>query len=249
VNDAHRSHRRDHRHDSGSRGPAIVGGLLLIALGVGLIAVNSFGMQLPFDLGSIGWSIFILAPGVLLLLVGLVTGGDGGQGMAVGGGVVTTIGLILAYQSATDHWTSWAYAWALIAPTSVGLSMMLWGALHGRGDVVRDGLSAFAIGIVLFIVGFAFFEGVLHLGGDKGLSSLGMQVLPIALIAAGALVIIGGIWPRRHRPAPSNTDWGPPPGYQPPQQPDYPPPAFQPPPVAVREPDSDEETTTHSSVS
>lgn len=235
-----------------------MGGLLLIALGVGLLAVNSFGMQLPFDLGSIGWPIFIIAPGVLLLVVGLVTGGDGGQGMAVGGGVVTTIGLILAYQSATDHWTSWAYAWALI-PTGVGLSMMLWGALHGRGDVVRDGLSAFGIGIVLFIVGFAFFEGVLHLGGDKGLSSLGMQLLPIALIAAGALVIVGGIWPRRHRRAPSYADWGPPPGYQPPpQQPDYPPPPYQPspppaapqpPPVAMREPDSDEETTTHQSVS
>lgn len=142
-------------------------------------------------------------------VVGLLLIGAGALLLAAAGGIVTTVGLILAYQYSTDHWTSWAYAWALIAPTSVGASMFLWGILHGRGDVVRQGVSALGVGLVLFIVGFAFFEGVLHLGGERGLAPLGRQALPIALIAAGVLVVLTRLWPRRGPERVADTDWPP----------------------------------------
>ena len=182
-----------------SRASAIVAGLLLIGAGAVLLAVNTFGMRLPFDLGTLGWPVFIIVPGVVVLVIGLLNGGEPGVGLAITGGILSTIGLILAYQSATDHWASWAYAWALIAPTSVGLSMFLWGVLHRRGAVVNQGLGGLGVGIVLFLVGFAFFEGVLNIGGDRGLAPLGRQALPVALIAAGVLVILSRLWPRPER--------------------------------------------------
>jgi len=186
----------------------VVGGLLLIGAGVLLLAVNTFNLQLPFDLGRIGWPMFVIAPGVALLIVGLVGSGEASVGLAVAGGIVTTVGLILAYQYSTDHWSSWAYAWALIAPTSVGASMLLWGTFHGSGNVARQGLSGLGVGLVLFIVGFAFFEGVLNLGGTRGLAPLGRQALPVALIGAGVLVIISRLWPRSPTAAPMFSGWG-----------------------------------------
>jgi hypothetical protein len=195
-----------------SRASAIVLGILLIAIGAVLLAVNTFNMPLPFDVGRIGWPVFVIAPGVALLVVGLITSGEAGIGLTVAGGIVSTVGLILTYQSLTDHWISWAYAWALIAPASVGASMFLWGLFHGRGDLIRQGVSGLGIGLVLFIIGFAFFEGVLGLGGQRGLAPLGRQALPVALIAAGALIIIARLWPRRRAVAQapgaaSHTEW------------------------------------------
>jgi hypothetical protein len=178
-----------------------VAGILLIGAGAILLAVNTFGMRLPFDLGTVGWPVFIIVPGVLVLIIGLLSGGEPGVGLTVTGGILSTIGLVLAYQLATDHWASWAYAWALIAPTSVGLSMLLWGVLHRRSAVVSQGLAGLGVGIVLFMVGFAFFEGVINIGGERGLAPLGRQALPIALIAAGLLVIVSRLWPRTHRAA------------------------------------------------
>ena len=196
-----------------SRASAIVLGILLIVAGVVLLAVNVYNVELPFDLGQIGWPVFVIVPGLALIVVGLITRGEAGVGLTVAGAMVATIGGILAYQSSTEHWSSWAYAWALIAPTAVGAAMFLWGVFHGRGDLVRQGLSGLGVGLVLFLVGFAFFEGVLRLGGERGLAPLGRQALPIALIAIGVLIILSRLWPRRRMVevvepgTPLYTDW------------------------------------------
>ncbi len=192
-----------------SRTSGIIVGLLLIVAGAILLAVNTFNMVLPFDLGRVGWPVFVIAPGLALLVIGLITAGEAGTGLAVAGGIVTTVGLILSYQYSTDHWTSWAYAWALIAPTSVGAAMLLWGIFPGRGDVARQGLSGLGVGLIIFIIGFAFFEGVLHLGGERGLAPLGRQALPVALIAAGVLVVLTRLWPRRRPERVAYTEWPP----------------------------------------
>ncbi|MGI8928884.1 MAG: LiaI-LiaF-like domain-containing protein, partial [Candidatus Limnocylindrales bacterium] len=180
MSDSVNEPRRDsHQYGMWSRTSGIIVGLLLIVAGAILLAVNTFNMVLPFDLGRVGWPVFVIAPGLALLVIGLITAGEAGTGLAVAGGIVTTVGLILSYQYSTDHWTSWAYAWALIAPTSVGAAMLLWGIFHGRGDVARQGLSGLGVGLIILIIGFAFFEGVLHLGGERGLAPLGRQALPV----------------------------------------------------------------------
>jgi hypothetical protein len=189
-----------------SRTSSIVLGLLLIAAGVFFLAAQWYQFELPFDLGRIGWPLFIIAPGVVLMLVGLFLPDTPGSGLTIAGSIVATVGLILAYQASTDHYASWAYAWALVAPGAVGLGMLIWGLLHIRGRMVRDGIGALGVGLVLFVVGFAFFEGVLNVGGDRGLAPLGRQALPVALILAGLAVIVSRLWPRRRR-----DDWHVPP--------------------------------------
>ena len=185
------------RHDSWSRGSSIVLGLLLIAAGIVFLVVQASGFELPFDLGRVGWPLFVIAPGAVLLLVGLFLPAAPGAGLAIAGSLVTTVGLLLAYQSSTDHYASWAYAWALVAPASVGAGMCLWGILHLRRDMIRGGLAALGVGLVLVLVGFAFFEGALNIGGERGLAPLGRQAMPVALIVAGVLVIATRLWPRR----------------------------------------------------
>jgi hypothetical protein len=192
-----------------SRGATVAIGLLLIVVGAVLLAVQYLGWVLPFDLGQIGWPLWILVPGAVLLVVGLVTPEQPGAGLAIGGSIITMIGLVLAYQSVTGHYASWAYAWALVAPGGVGAGLILWGLLHLRGHLVRDGLGVLGVGLVLFLVGFAFFEGLLQIGGERGIAPLGRQALPAALILAGVVLIITRLWPRRR------DEWRIPPGEPP----------------------------------
>ncbi len=208
---------------SESRSVAVVIGLLLIVGGALLLVAQAYGVDLAFDVGTIGWPIYVIAPGAALLFIGLLLPAGPGIGLSVAGGVVTSVGLLLAYQDSTGHWASWAYAWALVAPTSVGAAMLLWAILHRQAVVAREGLSALAVGLALFLIGFAFFEGVLDVGGQLGLSPLGRQLLPVALIGAGLLLVLTRLWPSRRR-----RDWG---GWQGPP-PDAPPPGSARPPAA-----------------
>ena len=178
----------------------LLGGLLVVA-GIALLAVQLLGYEIRLDLIGLGWPVFVIAPGVILLVIGLIVDREPGIGLSIAGGIVTTVGLILAYQWTTDHWSSWAYAWSLIAPTSIGAAMVLWGLLHFRRSVIRDGLGALGVGLIMFLLFFAFFEGLLGIGGERGLAPLGRSALPLALILAGVLVIVGRVWPRRARRA------------------------------------------------
>lgn len=188
----------------------LLGGLLVVA-GIALLVAQMAGIDLVADLGRVGWPAFVILPGLVLLVVGLAVGSAPGVGMAVGGSIVTTVGLVLAYQSATGHWTSWTYAWALVGPTAAGAGMVLWAILHRRADIFRGGLGPLAVGVTLFLIFFAFFEGVLGLGGGRGLAGLGRQALPLILIAAGVMVII--VWffgsGRRRLPARGEPGTGP----------------------------------------
>jgi hypothetical protein len=183
------------RETDWSRWAAIALGLLLIVGGGLLLAVQYYGLVLP-NLGSFGWPIWVIAPGVLILIVGLLTPAEPGAGLAIAGSIITMVGLVLAYQTSADHFASWAYAWALVAPGGVGVGMILWGALHLRSGMLRSGITTLAVGLVMFLLGFAFFEGILHLGGERGLAPLGRQALPVALIVVGVLLVITRLWPR-----------------------------------------------------
>jgi hypothetical protein len=101
-------------------------------------------------------------------------------------------GVILLYQSTADHFESWAYAWALVFPTSIGLGQMIYGSLKERKDMVASGGRSALIGATLFVVGAFFFELVVGISGfGFGLGrlgwSLGLVILGIALLAGGLL--------------------------------------------------------------
>src|SRR5690242_11251948 len=96
------------RMTSGSRPDTrggVVLGLILIALG-GLFLLDRV---LDIDIGRYGWPLFIIVPGVLILAWGVSMPGREGLGLAIGGGIATIVGLILAVQNATGLWATWAY--------------------------------------------------------------------------------------------------------------------------------------------
>jgi len=95
------------------------------------------------------------------------------------------VGLLLFYQNPTGHWQSWAYAWALVAPTSIGLAQIVYGTFKGRAELVKTGLRVATVGGIMFLIGFFFFELVLGISGF-GLGGLGWAVL---LIGAGVLLL------------------------------------------------------------
>jgi hypothetical protein len=162
----------------------VLGGALVL---VGAILL--LGQLARVDVGHYGWPLFVIAPGALLLFVALTARGPAGEGMAIVGSIVTVTGLILLYQNVTDHFESWAYAWALVFPGAIGAGMMLYGLVAGRPGNVRVGTRLLGAALVIFLVGAAFFEGVLGIGSYQLDRSAGV-LLGAVIIALGALMLI-----------------------------------------------------------
>jgi hypothetical protein len=148
------------------------------------------------DLGHYGWPFFLIVPGVALLVVAVTSRGFLGEGLAILGSIITVTGLILLYQNSTDHFESWAYAWALVFPGAVGLGMILYGVYARRPGNVRAGTRLLGIGLVLFILGAAFFEGVIGIGGYQLGRSAG-AIAGALIIGVGALLLILNLTSRR----------------------------------------------------
>lgn len=170
-----------------------IGGILVV-IGAILLA----GQLLDIGLGDLGWPFIIIAIGVAILLVGLVVANQ--SGMVIGGAVVTTVGLVLFYQNATDHWQSWAYAWALVGPAASGLGLALWGIRSGDGRDVRNGTWGFLGGLAFFAVGLLFFEGIIGISGRR--LDLPEWVLPGVVIAIGLVILARGLLQRPEPDAP-----------------------------------------------
>src|ERR1700682_5819350 len=111
-----------------SRSPSMLLGGMLVLIG----AIWLVGQFVRIDIGHYGWPVFVIPPGGVLLFVALTARGAVGEGLAILGSIITVTGLILLYQNATNHFESWAYAWALIFPGAVGVGMILYGLAAGR---------------------------------------------------------------------------------------------------------------------
>jgi len=159
-----------------------------LALGVVLVVVGIFALAVVVsgvDLTQYGWPLFVIIPGLTLLVVGFV---GGGAGASIPGGLVTMLGLVLAYQSSSGDWPSWAFTWPLVAPFGVGLGMYLQ-ALRDRDTMaLRRGRTLMLIGFLISIIGFVFFESILGISGmDYGL--FGKAALPLLLIVIGIVLL------------------------------------------------------------
>ncbi len=162
------------------------------ALGIVLVVVGIFALVVVVsgvDLTQYGWPLFVIIPGLTLLVVGFF---GVGAVATIPGGIVTVLGLVLAYQSSTGDWPSWAYAWALVVPGGVGLGMYLQ-ALHDRDQgSLRTGRTLMFIGLLIFIIGFVFFESILGISGrDYGI--VGKAALPVLLIIIGVILLVRSI--------------------------------------------------------
>jgi hypothetical protein len=156
-------------------------GVALVGLGVLLI----LGEILNIRMGRFVWPFFVILPGLLFFYF-MARGGKSAGPMAIPGSIITGTGLLLLYQSVTDHWASWAYAWALIFPTSLGVGLYINGRWSEKPSLRQTGVRLVNAGIVILIIGGIFFE--LLLGISQGRSS---RVLwPILIIAVGVFLVL-----------------------------------------------------------
>ena len=166
---------------------AIIGMVL-----VGLGAMFLLGQLFNINMWRFFWPFFIIIPGLLFFL-GMALGGKSAGPLAIPGSIVTTVGLLLLYQSVTNHWESWAYAWALIFPTSVGVGLAINGAWSEVPRLRETGMKWIRVGLIIFVVGGVFFELLLNISH----SVIGNVVWPLLLIGGGIYLLIS----RRNRPA------------------------------------------------
>ena len=173
----------------GERRGTVFLGLLLIAV------VGAFLFLNVTDIDIEAWPLFVIVPGVVVFAAAFAVGGEPGSGLAIAGSIVTTVGLILAFQEATDLYETWAYAWALVAPGAVGFGLVVYGALTRQPKLVAGGLPTLGVGLALFL-GFAvFFEGFIGLSGDRVPELRGL--LPFGLVALGVVIVGGSLLGRR----------------------------------------------------
>lgn len=154
-------------------------GIILLAVGGWLLAARQVP-ALQDLMENFTWPMWTIGAGLLILLIGLLTGSPG---MAVPASIVAGIGGILYYQNATGNFNSWSYMWTLI-PGFVGVGSILAGLL---GENTRrnlgSGLRLIVTSAILFLI-FATFFGGLSILGDYG--------LPILLILLGLYVLARG---------------------------------------------------------
>jgi hypothetical protein len=126
-------------------------------------------------------------PGVAFF-VGMILGGRSVGGLAIPGSIITIAGLLLLFSNTFNQWPIWAYAWSLIAPTGVGLGLIIFGAWSQKEHLLRDGKLVGKIGLIIFAVGFVFFELILGISGFPVAAS--RIALPVVLILAGAYLLV-----------------------------------------------------------
>ena len=166
------------------RGALILGGGMLF---MGILLLSGRLLGIPF--GMFLWPFIFIVPGALIFLTALSTENSSGEGLSILGGILTMLGCVFLAQSTIGLWASWAYAWALVAPTSIGISQVVYGTRKGRDAIVQSGNRLINIGLTIFAIGFAFFELVLGVSGF-GLARLGLPVFPMMLILAGLVIVI-----------------------------------------------------------
>lgn len=159
----------------------IIGGSLLILAGLLFLIYQLLPGQFGWLRVEMSWPLFVIAAGIFLLVMGLLTGAPG---MAVPACIVGGIGLLLYWQNLTGAWSSWAYAWALI-PGFVGVGVILTGLL-GEGrlmDALEGGFWLIIISLILFAI-FGSFLGGLNIFG---------AYWPVLLIVLGLLLLARSI--------------------------------------------------------
>src|SRR5688572_20544536 len=159
---------------------SLILGILLILFGGWLVVTRQVPALQNWLEDNFTWPMWTIGAGLLVLLIGLITGAPG---MAVPASIIAGIGGILYYQNSTGDFGSWSYMWALI-PGFVGIGTILAGLLgeNTRSNLAR-GMNLLVTSAVLFLV-FATFFGGLNILGEYGAA--------IILILLGLYVLIRG---------------------------------------------------------
>lgn len=162
-----------------------------VALGVVLVVLGLFALLVQFtgfDPGG-SWPLFIVIPGLTLLIVGFVSLGTGAL---IPGAILSVIGLILAYMNATQDWPAWAFAWPLVAPGGVGIGIWLQGLRNHDAQLLRQGRILMFVALLIFMVAFVIFGTIFRIS-DTDYGLFGKAALPGLLIVIGIVLLARSI--------------------------------------------------------
>ena len=154
---------------------SIVGGIILILVGLFFLGVQFFPSLLSFFDFALYWPLILVGMGGLFLIAALA----GTPPLVVPGSIISGLGLMMFWQNATGNWDSWAYSWALI-PGFVGVGLLLLSMLdRSSGVSSREGRKLIMISLIMFVIGFIFFNGLSLLG----------NFWPVLLILGGFVLL------------------------------------------------------------
>ncbi|HET7420727.1 MAG TPA: UbiA family prenyltransferase [Candidatus Dormibacteraeota bacterium] len=156
-------------------------GVVLVVLGIFALAIALTG----YDLSENGWPLFILIPGLTLLVAGFISFGSVAT---VPGGIVTMLGLVLSVTNSTGHWAVLAYAWSLVVPFGVGLGIYLQAFRDRDQRGLHTGRTLLFIGFMIFLIGFVLFESILGISGRDTFGPVSKAALPVLLIIVGVIL-------------------------------------------------------------
>jgi hypothetical protein len=162
----------------------------LVVLGLFALVVQFTG----FDAGG-SWPLFVVIPGLTLLVIGFFSLGTGAL---IPGAILTVIGLILAYMNATQDWPAWAFAWPLVAPGGVGLGIFLQGLRNHDSHLLRQGRVLMFVAALIFMIGFVIFGTIFRIS-DTDYGWFGKAALPALLIVIGIVLLARSVQ-RSRRP-------------------------------------------------
>lgn len=168
-----------------------------LSVGVGLIILGILfflGEVFHFNIWGALWPFFIIVPG-LLFFVAMVSIGKPGAPLAVPGSIVTTVGLLLFFQNVTGLWSTWAYAWALVFPTAVGIGIAIAGLWSDDTRAVRMGSGMAGVGLAILLFFAFFFEVLLDLNGLRS-GPVGRILIPLLVIVAGGVLLVIALRPK-----------------------------------------------------
>jgi hypothetical protein len=163
------------------------------ALGVVLVVLGIFALVIAltgYDLTENGWPLFILVPGLTLLVAGFVSFG---AVATVPGGIVTMLGVVLAVTNSTGHWAVLAYAWSLVVPFGVGLGIYLQALRDRDQNGLRTGRTLLFVGFMIFLIGFVLFESILGISGRDTFGPWSKAALPVLLIIVGVVLFVRSV--------------------------------------------------------
>lgn len=177
-------------HATSQAAPAPSRGGSSIALGIVLVVVGIFALLVVLtgvDLTQYGWPLFIIIPGLTLMVVGFLSVG---AVATVPGGIVTMTGVVLAYCNATGDWPFWAYGWSLVTPGGVGLGIYLQALRDRDPHALRTGRTLLFVSLLIFLIGFVLFESILGISGRDYFGPYGKAAFPVLIILVGIVLLV-----------------------------------------------------------
>lgn len=158
-------------------------GIVLVVIGIFALVVVLSGI----DLTETGWPLFIIIPGLTLTVIGFASLG----GVAtIPGGILTMLGIVLAYANSTGDWPLWAYGWSLVIPFGLGLGIFMQALRDRDQPAIRSGRTLMFVGLMIFLIGFVLFESILGVSGRDYFGPVGKAALPGLLILVGLILLV-----------------------------------------------------------